>query len=143
MGFFDRDDPQVDELMTLDIFEGLSGDELTEIVERTHRIRIRAGEVVMLERFSGEQFLVILEGEVTVIRGGDHVATLGVGDFIGELGMLTGGDRTASVFAQTDTKFLAFNAEPFEELILGHPSIRTRVEAAARDRGYGKGGEGR
>lgn len=143
MTFFDRDRPERDEVASLGLFEGLANNELDEIVEGTHRIKIKAGDVVMLERFSGEQFLVILGGEVAVIRGGDHVASLGVGDFIGEIGMLTGGDRTASVFAQTDTKFLTFNAGPFEELIWGHPLIRTRVEATARDRGYGQGGEER
>ncbi|MBW3665777.1 MAG: cyclic nucleotide-binding domain-containing protein [Actinobacteria bacterium] len=142
MSFFDRERPDLGDMARLGLFEGLADDELDEIVERTHRIKIKAGDVVMLERFSGEQFLVILEGQVAIVRGGDHVANLGAGDFIGEIGMLTGGDRTASVFAQTDTKFLAFNVGPFEELILGHPLVRARVEAAARDRGYGKGDEG-
>jgi CRP-like cAMP-binding protein len=100
MALFDRNRPDVDELARMDLFRGLPEGDLAEIQNDVQRFRIKAGKVVMLERFHGEQFLVILDGHVVVTRGGEHVASLGPGDFIGEIGMLSGSDRTASVFAK-------------------------------------------
>lgn len=141
MAFFEREQPDVGELPGVPLFEGVDRSYLAEIVEHTHRLRIKAGDVVMLEHFHGEQFLVIIEGRVAITKGGERVATLGVGDFIGEIGMLTGGDRTASVFAETNTKFLAFDTQAFDRFIQGHPQVRSRVEASARERGPTAAGE--
>lgn len=137
MSFFRHDSPELRELAELDVFAGLGRKQLGQMLEHTQRVTIAAGKVVMLERYFGAQLLVILEGVVAVSRDGLRVATLGAGDFLGEIGMLTGNDRTASVFAETDTRFLAFDKAPFEELVLGNPSLRAQIEAAAEQRTRG------
>jgi CRP-like cAMP-binding protein len=139
MVFFKREHPDADELGRLELFAGLSTKELERVAELGQRISMRAGETVMLERFHGEQFLVILDGSVDVTRGGEALATLGVGEFVGEMGLLHHADRSATVTASSDVKFLAFDADAFELLMSDHPDIARRVEAIMDARTGGGG----
>jgi CRP/FNR family transcriptional regulator, cyclic AMP receptor protein len=105
---------------------------------------------------------VILSGEVDVLRGHPSLtepvvfATLGPGELAGEIGVLDGGPRTATVVATRTTRTLELSVEQVAELILRYPEATTMLlrtvsgrlrttdelaERLARKTGEGEGGD--
>ncbi|MBW3665570.1 MAG: cyclic nucleotide-binding domain-containing protein [Actinobacteria bacterium] len=121
-------------LADLPLFEGVKRSSLAAIAQQAQQVRARPGDLLMLERFRGAQFLIILEGTASVRRGQTEIAAVGRGDFLGEIGLIEGSDRSATVVAQTPMKLLAFEGAGFRRLLDGVPAVgrRIREEAAAR-----------
>ena len=71
-------------------------------------VRVRAGEVLVREGARNRQFVLLQEGTLRVTRGGEQVAELGAGDFVGELSLL--GDGTATATVTTATAAIASTA---------------------------------
>ncbi len=80
---------------------------------------------------------VVLDGNVSVRRPGSRALTLGVGSIVGELALLDGGTRTATVVAQGDVVTLAIPASRFRTLLRSEPTIAIGIaeELARRLRG--------
>lgn len=126
--------PHIGVLRSFPLFDGVEDDHLREFAERAETVTAPEGELLMLERFRGEQFLLVLEGTATVHRGATHIATVGPGDFLGEMGLLQRSDRTATVVARTPMKLLVLGEEGFRDLLRDVPEVgrRIREEAALR-----------
>ena len=95
---------------------------LSETQHHVHPLHFRAGETVVREGDSPDRFYIIKHGDVTVTRrdetGRDAVlATLGPGQFFGEMGLLADMPRTASVHATTDLEVLAPDREAFRAVV--------------------------
>jgi len=93
-----------------------------------------AGTVIAVEGDPGVGLFVILDGTADVTIGGRKKATLGPGDFFGEIALLDGGPRTATVTAKTDVNLLGLTEWVFRGLMTEHPSIalKTLQQMAAR-----------
>ena len=65
----------------------------------------------------GREFMIIAEGTAAVKRNARKIATLGPGDFFGELAVLAGVPRTATVIAETDMVVEAMNRQEFSSLL--------------------------
>jgi putative ABC transport system ATP-binding protein len=115
-------------LKTVDAFRELTPVQLTDVAERTNKRRFVAGDVIIREGDPGDDFFLISDGNVDVIRQDHEVATLGQGDFFGEAALITGEPRNATVVARTD----------LETYVLGKTDFRTAIEASAsfRDQLY-------
>mgnify|MGYP003711289727 CR=1 FL=1 len=87
-------------LAELELFADLSKSELRSLVRLMTPVRVRAGRDLTREGETGREFMIIVDGTATVRRGGKVIATLGAGDFVGELSMLAGVPRTATVTAE-------------------------------------------
>lgn len=82
---------------------------------------VRAGDV-------GDTFYAILEGEARVVSPGGRVLNrLGPGDFFGEVSLLDGGPRTASVIAETPMVMLALSRRDFLSLLTAEPVVAGRI----------------
>lgn len=129
-----RSHPQSETLRAFPLFEGVSDARLVELAEQAQPLSVRAGELLMLERFRGEQFLIVLEGVATVRHGEQELATVGPGSFLGEIGLLQDTDRSATVVARTPMKLLALDEPAFRALLDDLPEVgrRIREEAALR-----------
>lgn len=129
-----RSHPQFGTLRAFPLFEGVSDARLVELAQQAQPLSVRAGELLMLERFRGEQFLIVLEGVATVRHGEQEVATVGPGSFLGEIGLLQDTDRSATVVARTPMKLLALDEPAFRALLDDLPEVgrRIREEAALR-----------
>jgi CRP-like cAMP-binding protein len=100
---------KIERLGEVELFSDLSKKDLDRIVENAKEVTHTAGQSIVTDGQVGAGFHLILEGKASVFRGGRTVATLGPGDYFGEMALIDGGRRTATVRAETDivTLFLA------------------------------------
>jgi CRP/FNR family cyclic AMP-dependent transcriptional regulator len=71
---------------------------------------------------------------VKVVRGGRKVATLGPGDFFGELALVSGAPRTATVTTETDSTLMVLDPRRFEVVMTEEPQVAKAVMATLGDR---------
>ncbi len=130
----------VEHLGGVPIFEGCSKKELQTIARQVREISHDAGYVIATEGDPGAGLFVIADGEADVTIGGKKVNHLEKGDFFGEMALLDGGPRTATVTATTPITLYALTEWVFRGLLAEHPSIamRTLETMASRLRGATK-----
>jgi CRP/FNR family cyclic AMP-dependent transcriptional regulator len=120
-------DTKVKSLRQAPLFEGLSKKELTELARRSEDMELDAGTVLCREGEVGQEFFVILEGEVDVKRRGKKLGTRGPGDFIGEIALLEDIERTATVTAKTPLHVFVLTRPAFQHLVNEHPAVESKV----------------
>src|SRR3712207_4895371 len=122
-----RSNPAMSRLQTIPLFSACTIEELELILSRTTELRFKAGDVLTEEGARGHEFLVIVEGQAKVLIGGREIATLGPGEFFGELALLDDGPRTATVVADTDLVVEISSQREFTELITGAPHLARKL----------------
>jgi CRP-like cAMP-binding protein len=121
-------------LASVPLFSGCSKKELQTIARAVREIQHDAGTVIAAEGEPGAGLFVIDEGEADVTIGGKKVNHLVAGDFFGEMALLDGGPRTATVVATSDMKLLALSEWVFKGLLSEHPSIALHALEALASR---------
>lgn len=139
---------RLDVLKGVELFQTLSEEELKKIAERLRPAPFTRGEALTRQGAEAHWLYIITIGsaEVTVsIEDGSRksIAVLRAGDFFGEMGLMTGEKRSATVTALEDTECYRLDKEGFQDILLGRPEIveyishilaRRRMEyEAARD----------
>ena len=116
------------------LFEGLTKAQLRSVMEATVEVAYDAGESIAGEGMLAVDFYLILEGEAEVVTGGEHLASLGPGDHFGELAVIDGEPRSATVRATTRLRALRLVADDFQRLLRTTPELAYRilVEAVRR-----------
>jgi CRP/FNR family cyclic AMP-dependent transcriptional regulator len=104
-------------LPTVPLFTGLSRGDLQQVAQAGDEIDAEAGRELVTEGRIGREFFLIVEGEATVRRGDEEVATLGPGDYFGELSLLHRGPRSATVTAKTDMHLFVLGQREFAGLV--------------------------
>jgi uncharacterized protein (TIGR00661 family) len=120
-------DKKVDSLRRAPLFAGLSRKELAQLARLADDVEVPAGTVLCKEGDRGREFFVLMEGKVDVARKGRRVATLGAGDFVGEISLLEPTPRTATVTAKTPLRFFVLTAREFRHLVDENPSVERKV----------------
>jgi cAMP-dependent protein kinase regulator len=105
------------ELAALPFFRGLDALELDRIAARLVTRRVPAGQVVVSEGDPGDRYYVLREGQAEVSIAGGSIRRLGRGDAFGELALLFGQPRTATVTAVTDLVLAGLGREDFLRLV--------------------------
>jgi putative ABC transport system ATP-binding protein len=115
-------------LRAVELFRALTPTQLTNVAEKMTKRQFAAGDTIIREGEPGEDFFLISEGEVDVIRADHEVARLGRGDFFGEVALISGEPRNATVLA----------TEPLETFVLGKGDFQSAIETSApfRDQLY-------
>ena len=109
-----------DRLGALPFFKGLASQELDRIAARMQTRRVAAGEDVVTAGEPGDRYYVVREGTASVrLPDGTAVRTLGAGDGFGELALLFGGARTATVTAVSDLVLATLSRSDFARLVRG------------------------
>ena len=116
------------------LFAHLGKRDLRRIAGAATIARVPAGKAIVREGFTAEAFYVLLTGRATVHRGGTPGAELRRGDFFGELGLIDGAPRTASVVADTDLWAARLPREQFFDLIDHKPAIARGLLVAMAER---------
>jgi CRP-like cAMP-binding protein len=121
-------------IRSLDLFAPLSASHLEDVAGRFVPVSVSPGEVVIKEGDVGDRFYVMEDGEVAVSQNGRPVATLGPGEYFGEIALLHDVLRVATVTAVSPTTLLALDRVEFLEAVTGDPVSREAAEATVRER---------
>jgi putative ABC transport system ATP-binding protein len=117
----------VEFLKTVDAFSHLTAIELTNVAEKMTKRQFVAGDVVIRQGESGEEFFLISDGTVDVMREGHEVAQLGSGDFFGEAALITGEPRNATVVANDNVETFVLGKAEFQAAIEASRSFRDQL----------------
>jgi CRP-like cAMP-binding protein len=121
------------------LFSDLSREAFIALTEAMALQRARAGEAVLHEGDDGTSFYVVAGGALVVSKRDDRgelvkLARLSEGDFFGEMAILSGAPRLATVTAETDVEILEISAEVLLELVRRHPHVATSLRRFYRQR---------
>ena len=124
----------IDDLRDVQLLRGLTDADIASLAADLAERRVAAGDPIVGEGTGGVAFFFILEGETSVTVGGEEVATLKRGDYVGELALLDPeGPRSATVTAKTDVVLAAMSAWQFRPFVLAHPEVAwTLLQRLAR-----------
>lgn len=123
-------DPKRALIRQVPLFADCSNSEIAEIASIADQIDLPAGTALTRQGTRGQEFVVIINGTAEVRRDDEIVATLGKDDFVGEVALVTGQPRNATVVALTPVESLVVTGAQFRSLIDRLPELRTKVETA-------------
>jgi CRP/FNR family transcriptional regulator, cyclic AMP receptor protein len=83
----------------------------------------RSGQEIVVEGRSGVGFFIILDGKAAVTIGGELVQVLGPGDYFGELALLDGGARTATITSDGELKCATMTSWAFKAFVMDNPKV--------------------
>jgi CRP/FNR family transcriptional regulator, cyclic AMP receptor protein len=117
------------------LFNGCSADDLKRARSLLTPIQLRAGRVLMRTGDLGRDFAIIAEGNVEVTSPlGERLAILGPGDVVGEVALLGGKVRNATVTALTPIEVFVGSSKEFRSLLDQLPVVRDRIVSTAASR---------
>ena len=114
-------------LRPIDVFKALTPQQLTDVAEHVKKRHFAGGETIVREGEPGEEFFVISDGEVEVIRADHEVARLGPGDFFGEVALISGEPRNATVVAEGGVDAYALGKTDFQTALASSRSFRDQL----------------
>ena len=122
----------------IDLFEPLSDAEVRTVAGRLRPQHYAAGERILEEGAPGDSFFLIDRGEVRVLRrmgpAPREIARLGEGECFGEMAMLTGQQRTATVVAASDVDVLVIDKAGFQDVLAANPEVAVDISALLAQR---------
>ncbi len=124
-----------DELLSrVPLFSGLSKKDLRQVSRLTTRLTVPAGRELVRQGGLGREFFIVLEGAVNVVIDGEVIAECGSGDFFGEIALLEGQPRNATVVATDDVVIDVIGRAEFSTLLADRPEIDKKIRAAMAQR---------
>ena len=114
-------------LRPIELFKALTPRQLTDVAEKMTKRHFAVGETVIRVGESGEEFFLISEGEVEVIRAEHEVARLGPGDFFGEVALISGEPRNATVVALGEVEAYVLGKTDFQTALATSQSFRDQL----------------
>jgi len=118
------------------IFAPLGDVEHGELAKAARSFLYGAGEHIVRQGDPGESMFVVVRGEVVVTLAPDNreVARVGAGDFFGEMSLLTGAPRTATVKAAVDSQVVEITVGAFRRLVLANPAVVEQIGREVAER---------
>jgi CRP/FNR family transcriptional regulator, cyclic AMP receptor protein len=120
--------------MTDSIIDSLSPRDRERVLEAGTALTLPAGWSPIAERTPADKAYLITEGEVSVRRSGEEVATLGAGAIVGEAAILNRSLRSATIVALTPLRVVHFTSERLTELADEVPAFGAALRAASAER---------
>ena len=109
------------------VFARCNKKELEAVAKIGTPIVIEPGYVLTREGRRGYEFFVILEGSASCTIEGERVGTMSEGDFFGEVALLDGGTRSATVVAETGMKVIVIDSREFSGMLGDAPSAARQI----------------
>lgn len=129
-----RKNAKIELLKRVPLFERCSRRELGQIAMLADELDLPSARDLTREGAGGFEFIILVEGEAEVVRGVRVVNELGPGDFVGEIALVSGKPRTATVRTRGPARVLVITASGFRTLMHDVPSIKDKVLAAVTAR---------
>ena len=130
----DRHDRIEQRLAEVPLFAGLSKKELRTIAHLATYLEEPEGTVLTAEGESGNEFIIVLEGEVEVQQGGEVIATRGGGDYFGEIALIDHRPRTATIVAKTPVEIEVIGRQEFTGMLAEVPELAGKIMATMAQR---------
>ena len=124
-------------LSAVELFSNLSHDELARLSRITDEVVVPAGTTLIHEGAFAHEFLLIEAGTAEVRRDGRLLATLGPGEFAGEIGVIQDARRNATVTASSELTAIVMTARDLRGLAQELPSVAAQLDAAIAARTSG------
>jgi hypothetical protein len=118
-----------DMLRRISYFEQCNDEELLQLIEYGYRQLFPAAQIVCEEDTPGESFYIILKGSVEIFskRAEQYIATLNEGEFFGEMSLLMGIPRSASVRTLEDTVLFVIERNDLQTLLQDHRGLADQI----------------
>ena len=125
-------------LRTVDLFRPLSDQELRKVMARSRPLHYAAGEKIIEEGSAGDSFFIVDQGQVRVSKRmagtSREIARLMEGQFFGEMALLTGERRSATIEAFTDVDLFMIDKAAFQEILAANPTIAVDISTLLSER---------
>jgi CRP/FNR family transcriptional regulator, cyclic AMP receptor protein len=121
-------------LQYVPLFAGLERNELEQIVELMYERHFFAGDTIIQQGADDAGLFLIAYGEADVRVGDQLVNTLGSGDYFGEIALLTGSERTATIVAKMDMLCYTMRPQDFRRVVDSNATIAWKVLTAMADK---------
>jgi voltage-gated potassium channel len=122
-----RKNAKIELIKRVPLFSGCSKRQLEEVAGLADEIEVPAGRALTREGALGHEFVVLVDGAADVKRKGRTVNRLGAGDFLGEIALVTGAPRTATVTTTLPSSLLVINAHDFKALLRRTPPLQLKI----------------
>jgi len=121
-------------LQSIPLFESLPGDARRVIAQHADEVDVDEGTNLVRQGEFAYEFFVIETGGAEVMRDGEHIADLGPGDFLGEMGIVSKGARNATVTTTSASRVIVMTEQDFRSMSHSNPEIASRIKAAVEER---------
>jgi len=129
-----RRDEKVGLISRVPLFEACSQAECARVATITTQVDVPDGEILIREGEPGDLFFIVVKGSAEVRKGNRRIATLGAGDFAGEIALVTDAPRTATVRTTSPVTALRATRKGFSALLDTSPAIQRKVLKTLADR---------
>ncbi|HEX4190671.1 MAG TPA: cyclic nucleotide-binding domain-containing protein [Marmoricola sp.] len=128
------DAPDPSSLKRINRLESLTDADLETVIAAGRYLQLPAGWALISEQTGADKAYLIVDGEVSVRKGGNEIARLGPGDVIGEIAIVSQKLRTASVVSLTPLEVVHFTREALEGLLDSVPAFAEALRGTAAER---------
>jgi CRP/FNR family transcriptional regulator, cyclic AMP receptor protein len=122
------------DVQSIPLFAGLSKDDQKVVAQYADEVDVDAGKVLAEEGRLAYEFFAIKDGTAEVRLGGQRTAELGPGDFFGEIGLLAGDRRVATVVATTPMSLVVLTGSQLRAIDSRMPGVADRIRGAMEQR---------
>jgi len=116
------------------LLSDMTDDELANVAAHFTEVHVRSGDALTHEDEYGATFYIVLDGQVRVKIHDEAVVDLGPGDHFGEVALVTGERRNATVKAIDSCRLAKMMGWDFAELLVKNPALADRIRTAAENR---------
>ena len=124
----------IDHMRKVPLFRGMRTSALETVADRASEITFDDGDTVTREGEPGDTFYIVTDGRLRVSKQGTKLRDLGPGDFLGEISLVDGGPRTATVTADGRVEALVIRRADFLEMIEWDSAVRLGILTALTER---------
>jgi CRP/FNR family transcriptional regulator, cyclic AMP receptor protein len=118
---------RISTLARMPLLEGCPPNEIEQIALRAHVLKFEDGDVIVPEGEEGLGFYFIIDGSARVMRDGAEVARLSGGDYFGEISLLEGAPRNATVVAIGTATCMGILRSFFRPLLARNPRLALKI----------------
>lgn len=129
-----RKDAKIELIKKIPLFRHCTRKELAEIAAIADELDLKEGAMLTREGRRGREFFVIVDGEANVLKDGEWLNSVRRGEFLGEISLVTGQPRTASVQAASPMVVLVITHQNFSGLLKHSPDIQRKVMLSMAER---------
>lgn len=124
---FHRQSDKAEVLKKVPLFENLNKRDLDRVAKIADEVDSKPGEVLMRQGDRGREFMLVVDGKVRIERDGHVIAHRGPGEFLGEMALLDGKPRTATVVTEEPSTLLVIHWGQFWPLLESVPAVQRKM----------------